>query len=78
MRATHPRDGLIRLIRNHIRIARKTQFEIEIRSTLFRVTFFFRRSASPILRTAWSPRIAVTDGNLKINRSVITNQLPAC
>ena len=58
MRATHPRDGLIRLIRNQIRIARKTQFEIEIRSTLFRVTFFFRRSAGPIVRTAWSPRIA--------------------
>ena len=57
MRATDPRDGLIRLIRSHIRNRAEDTIVIEIRSTLFRVTFFFRRSASPILGTAWSPSI---------------------
>ena len=64
MRATDPRDGLIRLIRSHIRIERNTRFQI--RSTLFRVTFFFRRSASPILGTAWSPSIAGHRRHIKI------------
>ena len=58
MRVTDPRDGLIRLIRNHISNRAEDTILIEIRSMLFRATFLFRRFASPILGTAWSRSIA--------------------